>query len=237
MQDIGNREHHVADLSDADIARVADLDHGRGGVGIPEVAADGAYGGCVRITKDARACGDENRVRHDISSRREVDDLASSVLAQDSIDVRSVIRHTITVDRVSRNGLDVYDLVHPILLVGWRRHGEILPIGKEYRRSRSGHRLSRDILLVGIPGSVLDASVSQRSRSQRTKQQAATYQIPMHPSIRHVPAEHSVPVQGYRAPAVRHLNVLQDDRVARISGIVGADQGADAGAAGIDHRQ
>ena len=86
QRDVGDCEAHVLDLGDADVAGFADLDDGRGVVGVAEEATDAGDDG-PGFADNASSWRDEESGFHDVNAVGEIGDFAvGSVRGQDGVE-------------------------------------------------------------------------------------------------------------------------------------------------------
>ena len=110
-QNVSNSKHNVTELGHSNVSWVPDADHNTNRSFVLEVTADRADSRSEGIANDSRTARDEDCVRNNIGTSREVDDFAVSVLSQDFVDVCRVICLTISINGTGGYRFDIQNLV------------------------------------------------------------------------------------------------------------------------------
>lgn len=137
-QNVSHRKDHVTDLRDSSISWVSYADHNANKTFVLEVVSDCADSRSEGISDDSRTARDEDCVRNDIGTRREIYQFAVFILGQDFVDVCRVICLTISIDRARGYRLDIQNLGCFVVLVSrWRNR--VILISRHKRRSPVGY--------------------------------------------------------------------------------------------------
>lgn len=206
-EDLGDGEQHVADLRDADVAGVSDLQHHARVGGVLELRPDGADGR-PDLADDAGARWDGDRVRDHVDSLREVGDLAARVRKQGGVDSGGVVGRSVTLDALV---LDVGELAGLVLLVLRLLHGEVLPVGPE-QGGGAGGGVARAALVVAGVGVAHDPCVGDAAGEEGL------------PAV----------ALAHRRARVDADEVLDVQRALPVARLVGVDHGPDGVRGGVD---